>query len=371
LWQQVVITLAGAIICIAMIWAAYGFRFTPTPQPGSRLPMQRMVDAAAKNQLFIRHGGQWPIDDEVTSARPGVFVSTILFAERHKLLPQAWLYGLLFTYQSALVRDAFLLGGYSMTGWWYYFPLAMLFKTPLGTIAAMIGALVMMRFVRQRDLWLRVCLGVPFVIYALAAMSGNLNLGIRHVLPLYPLMYVAAAAVYAHVRSAKRERLELSAWFWRSHCRPSLSWRTELHRDSSMPGLAGRAAGWRCCPIRTWIGDRTCPCWRNGRREHPDTTLYLCYYGSIDPAAYGIRYLNLPGGFYLNREMHYPDRPGVMAISASRLQGCTSIRLSATITPTSGTTNGPSGSWGERSIFMQSKAPRDKMPRRCTTNHSV
>jgi hypothetical protein len=38
-------------------------------------------------------------------------------------------------------------------------------------------------------------------------------------------------------------------------------------------------------------------------------------------AAHGIRYTNLPGGYYLNPQVQLPDAPGVMAISASRLQG--------------------------------------------------
>ena len=55
--------------------------------------------------------------------------------------------------------------------------------------------------------------------------------------------------------------------------------------------------------------------------EHPHVRLYLCYFGSVDPAVYGIRYINLPGGTYLNNETHEPDQRGVIAISAYKLQG--------------------------------------------------
>jgi hypothetical protein len=32
-------------------------------------------------------------------------------------------------------------------------------------------------------------------------------------------------------------------------------------------------------------------------RAHPDRKLYLCYFGIANPIAYGLRYVNLPGGW--------------------------------------------------------------------------
>jgi hypothetical protein len=279
------------------------------------------LDAAAKNRSFIRSGGQWPSDAEVKLARPGAFVGTILFLGRHKLLPQAWLYGLLFTYQSALVRDGFLLGGYSMTGWWYYFPLAMLFKTPAATIVAGIGALLVMRWVPRRDAWLCVCLGVPLLIYALSAMSGNLNLGVRHVLPLYPLMYIWIASVFARARSAKPQAAGIAG----AVIAVALAVESLVAYPNYIAffntAVGGSRGGFALLSDSNLDWGQDLPLLARWQQEHPDVTLYLCYYGSTDPAAYGIRYLNQPGGFYLNPEQHYPDRPGVMAISASRLQG--------------------------------------------------
>ena len=48
-------------------------------------------------------------------------------------MPEAWNNGLLYTYHTSLVRPSYLLGDVRMTGWWYYFPLAMAVKTPLAT----------------------------------------------------------------------------------------------------------------------------------------------------------------------------------------------------------------------------------------------
>jgi hypothetical protein len=54
---------------------------------------------------------------------------------------------------------------------------------------------------------------------------------------------------------------------------------------------------------------------------HPDRKLYLSYFGTVDPAHYGIRYTNLPGGYALGPPPAEPREPGVIAISATNLQG--------------------------------------------------
>ena len=323
------VAIISAAICVALIWMMYEFRFDATPEPGSRLPTQRMVEATVKNRLFIRNGNQWPSDEQIKSQSPGAIVEAILFAQRHKLLPQAWLYGLLFTYQSALVRDSFLLGRYSMTGWWYYFPLAMLLKTPVATMVAVTGAIVVARGIRKRELsskrgtmtWDWVCLALPMIVYGLAAMGTHLNLGVRHVLPLYPLIYVAVGRTFGSWWSAKPQTAKVVGGV----VALGLVMETVLAYPNYIAffnvAVGGSRGGLALLSDSNLDWGQDLPLLARWQKEHPDVPLYLCYFGSTDPAAYGIRYLNMPGGFYLNRELHMPEPPGVMAISASRLQG--------------------------------------------------
>jgi hypothetical protein len=80
-----------------------------------------------------------------------------------------------------------LLGEVRNTGWWYYFPLAMLFKTPMASIVAVLVAAIALftlpalRPSRWRDRPLTrhalVCFMVLGGGYMLVAMSSNLNLG--------------------------------------------------------------------------------------------------------------------------------------------------------------------------------------------------
>jgi hypothetical protein len=55
--------------------------------------------------------------------------------------------------------------------------------------------------------------------------------------------------------------------------------------------------------------------------RHPDVPLYLAYFGVVDPAFYGIRYRNLPGGYPFGDVPSLPgEGPAVVAISATKLQ---------------------------------------------------
>jgi hypothetical protein len=59
------------------------------------------------------------------------------------------------------------------------------------------------------------------------------------------------------------------------------------------------------------------------QRRHPETQLYLSYFGMVDPAAYGIRYHPMPGNFLFGPSPSKEpiQEPAVLAISASHLQG--------------------------------------------------
>ena len=53
--------------------------------------------------------------------------------------------------------------------------------------------------------------------------------------------------------------------------------------------------------------------------NHPSERLYLAYFGTADPASFGLRYINLPGGDALGPAPEVPKLPGVMAVSATLL----------------------------------------------------
>jgi 4-amino-4-deoxy-L-arabinose transferase-like glycosyltransferase len=105
---------------------------------------------------------------------------------------------------------SFLLGRYSETGFWTYFPVVFFFKTPIPFLILIVAGAA--AIVRRRA-------GVEFLLMPLALMlfvlTSGINIGIRHILPIYPpLCVVAAAGVVALWRNAKGRiaAVALAAW---------------------------------------------------------------------------------------------------------------------------------------------------------------
>jgi hypothetical protein len=102
-------------------------------------------------------------------------------------------------------HQAYLLGMRGTGGWWYYFPVAFAVKTPAATLAllALAGALLLRRLWRTRIRsvalpWFAVC--VPAAIFGAFSMFSHLNIGIRHLLPIWPFIFILAAATVTRAR---------------------------------------------------------------------------------------------------------------------------------------------------------------------------
>ncbi|HEY1339187.1 MAG TPA: glycosyltransferase family 39 protein, partial [Bryobacteraceae bacterium] len=88
---------------------------------------------------------------------------------------------------------SYLLGLRSDTGWWYYFPVVFAVKS---TIAALIATVIALALgIRARMFGLL----FPPVLYFVVSMTSGINIGVRHILPVYPFLYVAAAAALARL----------------------------------------------------------------------------------------------------------------------------------------------------------------------------
>ncbi len=91
--------------------------------------------------------------------------------------------------RAGLGQASFLLGE-SSKGAWYYFPVALLVKTPIPTLLLLLAAVLITireRSFQREDLLLFPCLG-----YLLALMVTSFNLGYRHMLPMLPFLFVYA-----------------------------------------------------------------------------------------------------------------------------------------------------------------------------------
>jgi hypothetical protein len=93
-----------------------------------------------------------------------------------------------------------LLGQYNELGWWYYFPVAFALKTTLPFLLLAVAGLAwsIWRLAAKRDarfLWIV----VPVGIYLAISLSSHINIGIRHFLPVYPFLFIAAGGLLAQL----------------------------------------------------------------------------------------------------------------------------------------------------------------------------
>ncbi|MBU0640323.1 MAG: glycosyltransferase family 39 protein [Planctomycetes bacterium] len=85
------------------------------------------------------------------------------------------------------LQVAYLCGEYSTTGWWYYFPFAILVKTPLPTLILL--ALGLLQKPDRNTLLFAI---LPAAAFLAVAMTSSLNIGLRHVLVIYPSLFMLA-----------------------------------------------------------------------------------------------------------------------------------------------------------------------------------
>ena len=131
------------------------------------------------------------------------FVETVTY-----LLPTDFVLGVLWQiWHNRAGHNAGLLGMYSRTGWWYYFPVAFAFKATLPFLLLSLAALGwgVERIIRGRERRL-LFLFVPFAFYAVASMAGALNLGVRYFLPAYMFLFILGGTLLERLWRARRSR---------------------------------------------------------------------------------------------------------------------------------------------------------------------
>lgn len=291
-----------------VVWATFVFRFAmaaPDVPP--------LADAGATWQgLQERAGWQGPL---------------IGFLREHRIVPEGWLFGYARTYVGTLFRSAFLAGEYSETGWRMYFPLAFLWKSTPAELVAVVLALVAAARGRARaGKWMpRLAPLLIFaVVYGMFSITSRINIGHRHLLPLYPVLFIlggwAAATWWPHRRVFAASAIILAgmqiaaaafahphhlAYFNLVAGGPGHGWR--LLSDSSVDWGQDLPA------LKRWLE-------RNNSGAEA-ARVHLAYFGSDEPAYRGLDVVRLP----FSNDFRFPQRwyepqAGLYCISATILQ---------------------------------------------------
>jgi hypothetical protein len=99
-----------------------------------------------------------------------------------------------------LGHPSFLFGERSLHGWWYYYPVVLSVKTPLAFLALLLVGVF--SYKRIKGVWLPLAFSLGILLFA---MTGGINIGVRHILPVYVgFALVAAAGTVRLIEMAER-----------------------------------------------------------------------------------------------------------------------------------------------------------------------
>jgi hypothetical protein len=318
---------AIALISYVTIWASYGFRYSVAPDPAVSMDVEQRANDVARQELAARIGRP-PTPDEIATQPLPLAARIVLAINRHRLMPQAWSAGFLGVRGAMARHQNYLFGQVKWGGWWYYFPVAFVVKTPLATLAAVALAMALaLRLRRRLDISdparrALAVIGVAAAIYLASAMTQDINHGVRHLLPIIVLLFIATAIVLAGAARLRPRASRIAA----AVLGVALAAESLAAFPNYIPffnlAAGGTHGGLKILGDSNLDWGQDLPELAAWRRANPHVRLYLCYYGAADPAAHGIAdYVNLPGGFFLGPPSEHVTTPGVVAMSATRLQG--------------------------------------------------
>jgi hypothetical protein len=175
--------LAASAIALVVLWAFYGFRYAARP---GGIPLSPSLAEYAKG---------------LKGVEPHVYLT---LAHWH-VLPESYLYGMV---DVRLISDSFstyIFGKVYAHGVWFYFPASFVIKST----AAFMGLLLLAGFAiasgklrARREIFF---LTIPPILYLLIATGTGLNIGARHILPMYPFLSVLiGGTALAMARSDRR-----------------------------------------------------------------------------------------------------------------------------------------------------------------------
>lgn len=336
------VLVAAAGICgiatVLAIWASFGFRYSAFS-----------VGLPPTKEFFSSYTEMLPAS--------GALREVLVRAREWHLLPEAYLQGFAYVLYGARERATFAAGEYARHGWWWFFPFAILVKSSLAELLAL-GLLFffwVLRFLRNRREALEktkpiLPLLVFAAVYLALSLPSHLNIGQRHVLPLYPVLFILAGSlvgskltgVHPHNSDAKNQ---VNKWS------PAALSLTESRIGAIVSLVIAALALSESASIRPdylaffnrlaggpdagrrLLGDSSLDWGQNLPRlavwvqthRRVGEPLYLSYFGADDPFYRGIRAMELAPYFSFGRKRSLmPLRSGLYVIGASMLQDASS-----------------------------------------------
>jgi tetratricopeptide (TPR) repeat protein len=171
-------------IAFGVLWSFYGFRYRARP------------DGREMNPTLTAYLTQLPDPQDA---------KRLATVARTHILPEAYLYGLANTKITENADTSYFFGRIYRHGTRLYFPAAFVIKSTLPFLLLLAAAFVLIatgRLSQRRELFFLI---LPPVVYLAVAIHSHMNIGHRHLLPVYPFLYVlVAAAATCLIRQNRR-----------------------------------------------------------------------------------------------------------------------------------------------------------------------
>lgn len=299
---------SSAVMCLsawAIIWAFYGFRFAPGPNGAEFSPTLLPYIESMPNKADV---------------------SKLLLLAKYHVLPQAYIWGLANTKKTEWYFTSYFFGRIYRHGPWQYFPAAFLIKTTLPLLILLVSfpfLWSLQQSNRKREIYF---LLIPVLVYFLVVTLSHFDIGVRHLMPIYPFLYILAGATIAVAfsRNIVWKGIAVLLLFWQVG--------TSLRAASEYTAYGNEA--WGGPPqVHRYLSDSNVD-WgqelnsvRMYINEHHISNCWFAYFadGAIQPEDYGVHCHRLPTPsslWWLELPMDVPPAiEGTVFISDGELEG--------------------------------------------------
>ncbi|HEY8563459.1 MAG TPA: glycosyltransferase family 39 protein [Pyrinomonadaceae bacterium] len=163
------------LIGLTVLWAFYGFRYRALPQPDAAtvsvaeyiVANGRLETADSKSAKIVARVAEW------------------------RIFPESYTLGLA-DIVATNSRLMVLFDRAYPTGQWFYFPVSFMIKSSVALLLLLPLGFLFSIFNPEKRREMMFLLAPPVAFFAVALTSG-INIGVRHILPVYPFFIVAAA----------------------------------------------------------------------------------------------------------------------------------------------------------------------------------
>jgi len=287
------------VFSVTVLWGFYRFRYRAAA--GAPAPILASYLGAVRSQ--------------------GTAAAIAVAGQAH-LLPEAYLAGLAYFY-STDSRPTYLLGTRYSHGVWFYFPTTLVIKCTLGFLLLLVlapFALVRGPAGRREILWML----IPAVVFLGASMTSNLNIGVRHVLPIFPFIIVLASVGAWVLARRHRAWLAVVSGLVLIHAASSLrAFPNYLAYSNELWG--GPSETYRVLTDSNVDWGQGLPAVKHYLETHAATPCWLAYFGSVDPAYYHLpcKLLTVFSAGIWERPLDEipPVIEGTVLVSASEMSG--------------------------------------------------